>query len=184
MNLDVICAIIILAFFIQGYKKGILIAFFSFAALVIGLLLSLKLSKTCAWWMLQRGLAGGGASLLLSYIALFVGVGWVVRQLGSALSGLADVVMLGWADHLIGGALYGLVGVLICSTVLWVGSQTQLLSKDLLASSPAAMAMAAWAPRAFQQLGAWVPLLSQLFTDLETLFERLNQQIQSNVGTH
>ena len=85
--LDFVTAIVLALGFYRGYRKGLVVAVFSFVALLLGVLVALKLSHLVSGWLIERG-AGSAWAPMVSYILLFVGVGFLVRAGARAIEGM------------------------------------------------------------------------------------------------
>ena len=72
MIFDGIILILICISFYRGWKKGILWAVFSMVSVVIGILLSLKLSHQVADYLFKQNIMTSQYTLLISFVLIFV----------------------------------------------------------------------------------------------------------------
>ena len=91
MILDIIAITILIAFFVQGYRKGVIVAIFSLLAIIIGIVCALKLSQKLAGYLFAAGWVTSAWAQLISYIILFIGVAWLVRLGGKFLQKSFDL---------------------------------------------------------------------------------------------
>jgi membrane protein required for colicin V production len=175
MLLDIIGIIIIVAFFMQGYSKGIIIAAFSFVGIVLGIIIALKLSHTLANYLYIQGVVTSGWAQIISYIVLFTGVVLLVRLIAKALQSMLEAILMGVVNKIAGGILYGALGAIIWSTLLWIGTESHLLPTSSIAQSSTYSIFAPVCPWVFEHLGRLIPFIKNIFADLEQFFNRVNQ---------
>lgn len=184
MILDLIGTVLLVAFFIQGYRKGIIVAIFSLLAIVLGVVCALKLSGKFAGYLFAQGWVTSGWAQIVSYILLFVGVAWVVRLGGKFLQKTFEAVMLGLPNRLIGGAIYGIMAAIIWSICLWLGNQIHLFTPETIVASKTYSWFMPVAPWVFDHVGAILPFAKDIFAELQHFFEGVNQQLPDHVGAH
>lgn len=184
MAIDLITTILLALAFIQGYRKGFLVALCSMLGYVVGLVCALKLAHTLSAWLVIEGFASSGWSLMISYALLFVGVSWIVRWLGKALSDVARMAMLGWANGIMGGVIYCLLAMTAWSSLLWIAHRMHLIAPETIAYAKTYDLVAPIAPAMFQVTGFLLPFAKNVFTEVSTLFDHINQQGATHVGTH
>ena len=79
MLIDIIFLFIIVAALIKGYSKGLIVAVFSFAALIIGLAAALKLSSVVASWLQTSTSISGYWLPFLSFALVMIAVIFIVK---------------------------------------------------------------------------------------------------------
>ncbi len=183
MIIDIIAITIIIIFFIRGYMKGIIVAAFSLIAIILGIICALKLSERLAVYLFNEGYVTSGWAQIISYIILFVGVVWLVRIIAKAIESALNVAMLGWVNKSIGGIIYAFLAVTICSSLLWLGSEMQLLSPDLADNSKTYPYIEPIAPWVADKLGVIWPMARDVFADLQNFFNNVNEYLPEHVGT-
>jgi len=184
MVLDVIGIILVILFFIRGYTRGIIVAAFSVIAILLGILCALKLSQSLATWMLAKGFITSGWAQVISYIILFVGVVLIVRLIARLLQKAVEGMMLGVVNKLIGGLLYTFLGIILWSSLLWIGARMNIITPETIASSKTYHYVSGIAPWFFEMAGKLLPFVKDTFSNLEHFFDTVNQKIPGNVGTH
>lgn len=184
MILDVIGIILIILFFIRGYSKGIILAAFSVLAILLGILCALKLSQTLAAWLLAKGYVSSGWVQVISYVLLFIVVVLVVRLIAKLFEKAVEGLMLGMVNKLIGGLLYAFLGVVLWSSLLWIGSHMHIITPETIAASKTYPWMSRIAPWFFEQAGKLLPFVKDTFSNLEHFFDSVNQKLPEHVGAH
>ena len=184
MALDIIGIILIIVFFIRGYMKGFILALFSVLAILLGILCALKLSQSLSAWLLEKGYVTSGWVQIISYIVLFVGVVIIVHLIGKLIEKAVEGLMLGTINKLIGGLLYAFLGVVLWSSLLWIGSHMHIITPELMAASKTYSWLSKIAPWFFEQAGKLIPFVKDTFEKLQHFFDAVNQKSQANVGAH
>ena len=140
MIIDAIIGICLALAFIRGWKKGMLWAIASLAAVVLGSLVSLKLSHRFAQYIQEQEIIDSKYTLVISYILLFLIVMYGLRFLIKMLEKLLQSLMLGWANRIAGGLLYISFTAFMLSSIFWLANEASILtieakSESLLYSS-------------------------------------------------
>ena len=170
--LDLITATVVALGFLRGYRKGLVVAVFSFVAVLLGVLVALKLSRLLATWLVEQG-AGSAWAPMVAYILLFVGVGFLVRQGARMVEGLTKAVMLGVVNKLAGGVLYALVGAIVWSSALWLAARVGLVSEKTKASSETYAYVEPLAPATFEKASVVLPFARDIFSDLSSTLDSI-----------
>jgi len=184
MVLDVVGLLLIILFFIRGYTKGFIVAAFSVLGILLGILCALKLSQSFAAWLLAKGWVTSGWVQIVSYIILFVGVVIIVNLVAKLIQKAVEGLLLGTVNRLAGGLVYALVGIVLWSTVLWIGGHMHIISAETIAASKTYSRFTKIAPWFFEQAGKLLPFFKDTFSKLQTFFDTVNQKIPADVGTH
>ncbi|MCB9047575.1 MAG: CvpA family protein [Chitinophagales bacterium] len=183
MLLDIIAISLIIIFFIRGYMKGIIVAAFSVLAIVLGIIVSLKLSEVLATWLFEKGYVTSGWAQLISYIILFVGVVWGVRLIAKAIESAMQAVMLGWVNKGLGGMFYAFIVTMAWSALLWLGTEMKIVTPEMIAESKTYEYIQPLAPWVAAKVGYLWPMAKDVFSDLEHFFDNVNEYIPQHVGT-
>jgi membrane protein required for colicin V production len=174
MIIDIIlCGLILLAI-MNGYRNGLIIAVFSVIALLVGLAAAIKLSAIAAGYLKQTVSISDRWLPVISFSLVFFLAAFLVRLAAKFLEKTARWAMLGWANRLGGVLLFALLYLVIFSIVLFYGSKTKLLSRDLISTSVSYKYIIPWGPKAMNALGELLPLFKNLFHDLEAFFEKVS----------
>lgn len=183
MVIDIIAITLIIIFFIRGYMKGIIVAVFSLVAIILGIICALKLSERLATYLFDKGYVTSGWAQVISYVILFIGVVWLVRIIAKALESALNVAMLGWVNKGVGGLIYAFLAVIICSSMLWLAAEMQILSPDTIAKSKTYPYIEPVAPWVADKVGGLWPMAKSVFTDLQTFFSNVNDYLPEHVDT-
>lgn len=184
MTIDVIVITVIIAFFIRGYMKGIIIAAFSVLAIILGILASLKLSERLASYLLEKEMVTSAWAPIISYTILFIGVVILVRLIAKAIESAMRAVMLGWLNKMIGGALYAFMGAVVLSAILWLGTEMSLIEQKHIEGSRTYKYIMPIAPWIADKVGYVIPMVKGIFADLEQFFQKVNVLLPEHVDTH
>ena len=182
--LDVIGILLLILFFIRGYTKGFIVAAFSVLGILLGILCALKLSQSFAAWLLAKGWVTSGWVQVISYIILFAGVVILVNLVAKLLQKAVETMMLGMVNRLAGGILYVFLGVVLWSSLLWIGAHMHIIGPEAIAASKTYPWLSKVAPWFFEQVGQLVPFFKDTFSKLENFFDAVNKKIPGDVGTH
>lgn len=116
--LDIIIAIVLIIFAIDGMKNGIIREAFSLAAFLGGIYGAMKLSDLVGDWLGNIIEVSPEWMSVISFIVVFIALALIINMIGNLLANLIDSLNLGFVDK-IGGIIFGiakgflLVGVII-----------------------------------------------------------------------
>ncbi|NSL89736.1 CvpA family protein [Chitinophaga solisilvae] len=179
MSIDIIFAIIMVFAVYKGYSRGLIVAVFSLVAVLLGMAVALKLSAASALFVQQRWDMHSRWVPVLCFVCLFVGVVLLVRLGASALQKLVELVMMGWLNKLGGIALYSVIFIIIYSVILWGANQLYLLSPETKLQSVVYPYIENTGPWVVQHMGSWMPFFKDIFSQLQSFFERAATHIPS-----
>jgi membrane protein required for colicin V production len=168
--LDFVTAIVVALGFFRGFRKGLIVAVFSFVAVLLGVLIALKLSHLLSAWLVEKGVGGTWAPMA-AYVLLFVGVGFAVRAGARAIEGLSKAVMLGLINKLAGGLLYAFIGAVVWSSLLWLAARIGLVSPETKTNSKTYAYLEPLAPAVFDKAGVVLPFARDVFSDLSSTLD-------------
>lgn len=174
MGLDFVGLIFVFLFFLAGYIKGLLVSVFSFVAILLGMLCSLRLSQTLATYLVDKDYISPGWALAISYITLFIGVILIVRLLARLLEKAVEGVGVGLLNSLLGAFLYGLLGAIFWSILLRMAVHLHVVSHHTVATSKTYPFFSKVAPWFFKHAGAILPFAKDAFSKLDHFFTTLN----------
>lgn len=173
MSLDITALIIIALFFIRGYMRGLIVAVFSVVAILLGIVVSLKMSQVLASYLLAKGYVGSGWAPVLSYLILFTAVVIAVRWGAKLLQRSVEGMMLGTVNKIIGGLLFAFVGLLLWSSFLWIGIKLGAITPEAVAASVSANQLQHFAPWVFSGVGVLLPFAKNTFTELQRFYSHI-----------
>jgi membrane protein required for colicin V production len=172
MVFDGIILILICISFYRGWKKGILWAIFSMVSVVIGMLLSLKLSHQVADYLFKQNIMTSQYTLLISFILIFVLVVFLFRFGIKLVEKLLEAVLLGWANKILGGVLYSLMTIFIVSTLVWLFNQVNILGPELKKDAKTYTYIEPISPKVIELGSDYLPLMKNLFQQIKGLTQR------------
>lgn len=171
MILDGIIGVALVLAFIRGWKKGVLWAVASLGAVVLGSLVSLKLSHTVALYLQEQNIINSQYTLIISYILLFLLVMYGLRFLIKLIEKLLQSLMLGWANRLAGGFLYIIFSAFILSSIFWLTNQAGILTQEAKNESQLYGFIEPIAPQGIQLGGEVLPFLKSMYQDIGDYLE-------------
>jgi membrane protein required for colicin V production len=176
LSIDIIIAILCVLAFIRGYKKGLLWAIASLAAVVLGSLVSLKLSHRFAAFISEQGFLDSKYTLIIAYIILFIAVMYGLRLLIKFVEKILETFFLGWANRLAGGLLYVVFTLFVASSILWLANQVQLIKEQTKHESNLYTLIEPIAPMGIKIGGEALPFLKDLYGDVALYLEKVSKK--------
>lgn len=173
MIIDIIFALLIVLAIIKGVRKGLVLAVFSFIAIIIGLAAALKLSATVAVWLQHNTNIGMQWLPLLSFVIIMVAVALLVRWCASLIEVGLDLVLMGWLNKIGGVLLYVMLYITILSVCLFYAQQMNLLQAQTFQESRSYWFIAPWGPKAIDALAVVIPFFRNMFGELQQFFGSL-----------
>lgn len=170
MIIDAISFLLLLMAIFKGWRKGFVVALFSFLAFVVGLIAALKLSAATAKWL--EGTVNVSAKWLpvLAFLLVFIVVIVVVNLLAKILEQTVEWAMLGWLNKAAGILLYMMFYVFTWSIILFYLGKTNLLSAKTIGQSHSYPIIAPWGPRIVETVADWIPAFRNMFEELSRFF--------------
>lgn len=176
MIIDLIYLGILLLAAFKGMKKGLIVALFSFIALIVGLAAALKLSAYVAEYLKGTVNLSARWMPLLAFLLIFLAVALVARVMAKIIESAAETMMMGWANKLGGFILFGILYTIIFSVVLFYLSKMQLLSAESFQDSKSYSFIKPWGPWIIDSIGSWWPAFKDLFKQLESFFGQISSK--------
>jgi len=177
MLIDVIFALLMVLAIVQGYRRGLIVAVFSFIAVIVGLAAAIKLSAAVAKHLGHAVTISDKWLPVISFIIVFI-VGVILIRLGAKLIQRAtETVMLGWANRLGGILLYVVIYITVFSIVLFYANQIKILKAGTVQASATYSFIQPWGPKAIDSLGAVIPFFKDMFAELEHFFGGMSEKI-------
>lgn len=174
MIIDILASLLLILAIIKGFRKGLVVAVFSFLAFLIGLAAALKLSAVVAGYLGEATSISERWLPVLAFTIVFIGVAMLVRLGAKALEGVLEIAMLGWLNRLGGIVFYGLLYFFIFSIVLFYAQKLNFFKPETLQSSATYPLIRPLGPWMVNGLGTLFPFFKDLFTQLEIFFSRLS----------
>ena len=177
MGIDLVFLVALAWYGFKGYRKGIVRVLFSAVGMVVATLGALKLSGKVATYFFQKDGAMSPWVPMLSFVAVFVAISFIVFMISKTLDTSLKKVMLGGVNRLAGALLYVVLVAFFFSTLFWIGGKVSLLNEDTKASSMAYKLTAPFAPKGFEIIGTIAPFVKSSYAELNTLFDKAAQKL-------
>ncbi len=139
MPIDIICILVALLGFWQGYTRGIIGTLVNILTYVFGFTLSYKMAPITA--NILEKIFNNETPLMLpaAFLLNLVFIVFILRQATSALENLLKVAYLGVVNQILGGGLVAAFYVLVFSVLIWFidqGNMVGPLTKEQSATYP------------------------------------------------
>jgi membrane protein required for colicin V production len=175
--IDIVVYIVVVLAIIQGWKKGLILGFFSLICGLVGLAAAIKLSAIVATHM-KSGLHITGWWLpVISFVLVFILVLLIIRLTARLLEKMIQVVMLGWLNKLGGILLFMILYLSIYSIVLFYGTRTQIISHQAVEHSHYYSIVSPFGPAIIRFITGFIPYGQDMFIALEGFFDKLARGI-------
>jgi membrane protein required for colicin V production len=171
MLIDIIVlALLILAIF-KGFRKGLVVAVFSFFAFVLGLAAAVKLSAVVADYLRESTNISQKWLPALAFVLVFFIVILLVRLGAKAIEGALNIAMLGWANKVGGIVFYALLYLFIFSVILFYSEKLRLIKPETTRSSVTYEIIRPIGPKVISGIAVVLPFFRDMFTELENFFD-------------
>lgn len=182
MLFDALFLILAVLAFIRGWQKGILWAVFSFIAVVVGVVASLKLSHVLAKYFYMHDFLTGKYTLLLCFVLLFIVIMILFRSGIKLIESVLDKLMLGWVNKSLGGMLYAGFVVLLFSLFTWIAGKSGLLTPELKKDSFAFVYIEPAGPKFIALASEYLPLCKNLYQDVTDLLSQVGKKYEGKLN--
>lgn len=159
--------------------RGLIVAVFSFIAVLLGLAAALKLTSVAALYAQEHWEVHWRWLPVLCFIVLFLGVILLVRLGAGALQQLVELALLGWLNRLGGILLYSVIFTLNYSILLWIANQLYWLSPETKLQSVVYPLIAPLGPAVIDGMGRIVPVFKDIFAGLQAFFDNAAKELQA-----
>lgn len=173
MVIDAIFIFLMIFALIKGYRKGFVVAIFSFMGIVIGIVAAMKLSTLVAHWLQNNTHISLSWLPFLSFVLVMVGVILLVRLGALFIQSALDLVLMGWLNKIAGILLYAALYTTLFSVVLFYAGQMNWLKSETFADSHTYAFIRPWGPKAVNGVAVILPFCKGMFEDLTHFFTSL-----------
>jgi membrane protein required for colicin V production len=177
MILDIIVAVILILAVIKGYRQGLIVALFSFIALIIGIAAALKLSVVVAGYIGKAVNVSDKWLPTISFVIVFLIVVLLVRLGAKFIQKTVELAMLGWVNRVGGILLYAGLYILIFSVLLFYADQMNFIKPETKTGSVTYSYIQPWGPKLMEGLGKIIPVFKGMFQDLEDFFDKVSKEV-------
>jgi membrane protein required for colicin V production len=173
MAIDIVAFILLLMAIFKGLQRGLVVAVFSWFALIAGLAAAIKLSAVVAEYLQQTTHVSSRWLPVLGFLLVFIAVIVVIRWAAGLLKSAVDFAFLGWIDALGGVLLYLTIYITIYSVVLFYATNLHVITQRVIASSITYHFVEPWGPAVINLIGNAIPFFKNMFSVLEKFFAHL-----------
>ncbi len=178
MILDILFLLLMILALYKGLKRGIVLSLFDFIGFFIGLAAALKLSAITAVYLKAHFSLSGIWLPFFSFILVFALVAVGMHYAGKLMTKTSEAIMMGWMNKLGGVLLYMILYGMIFSILIFYGKQLKIFTPDMLASSKVYPLVSPLAPDIMEMLGKLIPVLQDVFHQLEDFFSGVSRNLQ------
>src|ERR1700676_4381417 len=175
--IDMLFYIIIFLAIVQGWRKGLILALFSMVCGLIGLAAAPKLSAVLATHMKSDLHMTSRWLPVFAFILVFIFVILIIRWAGRLLEKLIKLVLLEWLNKLGGILLLLILYISVYSVILFYGTKTQIISKQMMGNSHFYSLIAPFGPAVIRFITGFIPFGQDMFIALEGFFDRIARNI-------
>ncbi len=177
MFIDIcLLALLTLALF-KGMKKGLVVAAFSFFAVIIGLAAAVKMSALVATWLSGTIQVAAKWLPFLAFICIMVATSFAVKIGAKLVETALQFSMLGWVNKLGGVLLFTFLYFSVFSVIVFYMAKLHILQPTTIQSSKGFPIIQFWGPEALQLIGKIIPIFKGMFDDLNQFFDGLSNKL-------
>ena len=173
MIIDIIFLILVLLAAIRGISRGLIVAIFSFLAIIIGVAAAMKLSYIVANWLQHSFNINSKWLPVLSFLIVLIGVIFLVRWIANSIQSAIKFAMLGWLNKLGGIILYLFIYLFVYSILLFYLTKMNFIKTETIAASRTYALIEPFGPKAIDIVGKIIPVFKNIFQQLSDFFEKI-----------
>jgi membrane protein required for colicin V production len=173
MLIDLIFAALMGLAIYKGYTRGLIVALFSAVSFIVGIAAALKLSTVVASYLGKNVNVGQQWLPIVSFIIVFVAVGFLVRFGARIVEKTVKLAMLGWLNRIGGVILYAALYMVILSVALFYVQKINLIGQPVIDASKSYSFIEPWGPKAIEGFGKVIPVFKNMFAELSDFFGKV-----------
>lgn len=175
MLIDITFLILIIVAIFKGYRKGLVIAVFSFIAFIVGIAAAIKLSAIVAEH-LKNDLSISAKWLpVISFLLVFIAVIFLIRFGAKLIEKTFQLALMGWINRLAGAFLYMLIYTFIFSVLLFYADKIHVISQHTVQSSQTWPYIEPIGPKVINGFAKLIPVFKNMFDELESFFGNVSK---------
>ena len=178
MSIDILFIIIVIWAIIKGYSRGLIVALFSFIAIIIGLAAAFKLSTAVAGWLQNSTHIAKQWLPFIAFALVMIGVIILIRLVANILQKSVEMMLMGWINRIGGIVLYIFIYLTLFSVILFYADKMQFLKAETINASKTFAFVEPWGPKVINWFSVIIPFFKDMFTQLETFFETVATHIK------
>ena len=179
MLIDVVAFVLLVISVFKGFRKGLIVAVFSFLGFIVGLAAALKLSAVAAEYIGHSFNVSQRWLPVLAFLIVFFIVVFLIRLGAKMIEGVVRIAMLGWLNRLGGIIFYILIYFFIFSILLFYAVQLHLVKEETLQASATYPYIQPIAPKIISVIGSILPFFKNMFGDLLHFFQNISDKNHS-----
>ncbi len=113
---DIIVTLILLAAFVRGIQKGVVMQLAGFAAIIIGAIFAGRVAKIMLPFLLETVNISVNVAVVISYIIAFIIIVFAVKMIGKMLHGLFEALHISIINKIL-GAVIGLATTMVILSI-------------------------------------------------------------------
>ncbi|ATL46290.1 colicin V production protein [Chitinophaga caeni] len=179
MGIDIIFAVIMAFAIYKGYSRGLIVAIFSFLAIILGIAAAMKLGAAVATYLQAQSGMPSRWWPIVAFLVIFIAIAIIIRIGATLLERVVELGLMGWVNKLGGILLYGALYTIVFSVLLWWANQLYWLSPDTKLQSVVYPYIEPIGPFVINSLGKVLPIFRDMFDAIQEFFEQLAHKIPS-----
>lgn len=166
-------------FIIKGFRKGVILELFSFLALILGIIGSMKLTHLIIS-SLQKHLTNAEWVPYLAYLFVFIGIYILVRYLGKFFEKVVKNSNMGFFNKLAGGIFGALKILFLFSILIWLTDQINIIPQNVKETSISYKYIQPFAPLVINFINKVIPIGRDIIDQIENFFDQVIENIPEN----
>ncbi|MFN4314569.1 MAG: CvpA family protein [Chitinophagaceae bacterium] len=179
MFLDIVLILLLIFACIKGFERGLIVALFSFIAILVGLAAAIKLSALVAEYLGDNVKISAQWLPVVSFVLVFILVIVLVRLGANLIQRTVEWSMLGWVNRLGGMLFYCAIVLLVYSVALFYTTELGLIKTETREASLTYAWVEPWGPRVMNGVGNVVPVFRDMFAQLSDFFGGVAEKLSS-----
>jgi membrane protein required for colicin V production len=176
MPIDIIFLVLVIMAVFKGISRGLIVALFSFAAIMIGLAAAVRFSVSASAWLKDSFNVAPQWLPVFSFALVMICVILLVRLAAKFVETAIQFAMLGWLNKLGGALLYILLYTGIFSILLFYFTKMNLIGDDKIAASLTYKYIEPFGTKAVDLIGSAIPFFKNMFGQLTDFFNSISSK--------
>jgi len=177
--IDITFLIIVLIGIWRGWRQGLIISIFAALAWVLGITGAMKLCTVMAIFLRDKFELNSPYAPVISFILIFIVIAFIVYGMGKLLERVIEVVGLGFINRALGVVMRVIIFSFLFSMFIWLINQAGLISPETRSQSKTVGFLLPAADHAINFFGSILPVVKNIFADIEHFFEDLANKAKS-----
>jgi membrane protein required for colicin V production len=177
MILDIIVLAAVGMAIFQGMRKGLVVAIFSFVALLVGIAAAIKCSALAGSYLSEHLHTDSKWTPVVGFLLVFFIAVLLVRLGGKFIESLVEMATLGWVNKIGGVLFYILLYLMVVSIGIFYAEKSGIAGAHHFEGSVTYPWVEPWGPAVIDLLGMVIPWFKGMFTELESFFESLARKL-------